>query len=179
MSYERLFFPSYIRWLTNFVTLTSPYTGSGRTCLFLGFVFLIVKKIIVVWLPFTCLQRTPLNSFTQPFIYMAYPKKLLLLRASFRAFSSIFRSPLRTAIHAGSIQSSAYHVITHTGEVFHTPAPYQHDGVLLQVVPLSGNVCIYLLRVSQTYTSHLSHGGVRLFGSSCIHPHAHAATLWT
>ena len=55
-------------------------------------------------------------------------------------------------------------MITYTGEVLHTTAADEHDGVLLQVVALAGDVGVDLLAVGQTNTCTLRMAELGFFG---------------
>ena len=55
-----LFLPSYIKWLTNFDTFTSPKTGSGRMILFFGLALRIVLFVFVRGC-FLCSSTPPLG----------------------------------------------------------------------------------------------------------------------
>ena len=61
-----LFLPSYIRWLTNFDTFTSPKTGSGRMILFFGLALRIVLFVFCSGLSFVFFNAST-GAFTQPY----------------------------------------------------------------------------------------------------------------
>ena len=96
-----------------------------------------------------------------------------------------FLWPLRTiegtalspSIYAGSIQSSSKDVVTYTGKVLHTTAAHKHDGVLLKVVALAGDVCVDLFLIGKSHTGYLTHSRVRLPGSGGVDTHAHTSLL--
>ncbi len=64
---------------------------------------------------------------------------------------------MQTTVYTSGIQSASENVVTYTGEVFHTTAANQHDAVLLEVVALTGDVCVDLFLVGETYTGNLTH----------------------
>src|SRR5665213_2150731 len=78
---------------------------------------------------------------------------------------------------ARCVEGSADHLVTDTGEVLHTTATDQHDGVLLEVVALTGDVGRDLETTGQAHAGDLPEGRVRLLGGVGVHPGAHAAAL--
>ena len=86
----------------------------------------------------------------------------LLLLSGLRTLSTVLGTTLCAVGNTGCIERAAHDVITNTREVLHTTATHQHDGVLLQVVSLSGNVTVDFLLVSQTNTGYLTHSRIRL-----------------
>jgi hypothetical protein len=70
-------------------------------------------------------------------------------------------------------------VVTYTRKVLDTASADEHDGVLLEVVALTGDVCIDLLGVGKTYAGHLTHSGIRLFRRGGVHTQAYAPLLRT
>ena len=68
-------------------------------------------------------------------------------------------------------------MVTHTGEVPNSSAPYKNNAVLLKVVSDSGNVRRDLGAVCETNSCDLSHGRVRLLGSSGLNRGAYASLL--
>ena len=64
---------------------------------------------------------------------------------------------METTIYTSGIQCATKNVVTYTGKVFHTTAANQHDAVFLQVVALTGNVCIDLFLIGEAYTGNLTH----------------------
>ena len=99
------------------------------------------------------------------------------LLLSLRTLCTILGTTLGAVGHTGSIERTAYDVITYTREVLHTTTAHEHDAVFLQVVTLARDVRVDFLRVRQTNTSHLTHGRVRLLRRGGIHTHADATTL--
>lgn len=166
--------PSYIKWFTNFETLTSLNTGSGNTTRFFGFAFLIFYNklsflfLVAVLYIFNEIRRFHLlnpislsnkrepvfdtNSFLISLLAFSQRYRLFLTfcgrcSSCFRSLGAIFRATLRAATYTGSIQRTAYDVITYTREVFHTTATNEYDRVLLQVVAFTRDVRVHLFTV--------------------------------
>jgi hypothetical protein len=68
-------------------------------------------------------------------------------------------------------------MITYTGQVLNTSASDQNGAVLLKVVTFTGNVNRTFLLVRKTYTSNLTHSGVRLLRRSRGNGQTYAALL--
>jgi len=68
-------------------------------------------------------------------------------------------------------------VVTNTRKVLYTTAADEHDRVLLQVVSFTGDVSVDLFSVAETYTSNLTHSGVRFLRGSSVNPKAYATLL--
>ena len=96
---------------------------------------------------------------------------------SLRALSAVLRAALEAVSHASGVERTTNDVITYTRKVLHTAAAHHHDGVLLQVVTLAGDVSVHLFLVGQAHTCHLTHSRVRLFGSGGVNTYADATTL--
>jgi hypothetical protein len=71
---------------------------------------------------------------------------------------------LLAAVDAQGVEGAADHVVAHTGEVADAAAADQHDRVLLQRVPLAGDVDRDFLAVRQPHAGDLPQGRVRLLG---------------
>lgn len=83
------------------------------------------------------------------------------------------------SLHPACIECSANDVITNAGQVLHTTAADQHNGVLLQVMPFSRNVGVYFHSVGEAYTSHLPQSRVRLLRAHRPHACADPSSLRT
>src|SRR5882762_491770 len=68
-------------------------------------------------------------------------------------------------------------MVTHAGQVAHAAAADQHHAMLLEVVPLAGDVADHLALVGQADLGHLPQRRVRLFRSRRIDTGADAALL--
>src|SRR6476620_9497041 len=84
---------------------------------------------------------------------------------------------LLAVLHTGGVEGAADDLVAHTGEVLHTTATHHHDGVLLEVVALTGDVGRDLDAAGQADTGHLAQCGVRLLGGVRVHAGADAAAL--
>src|ERR1700724_2579966 len=60
------------------------------------------------------------------------------MRLSF--LHAVLRARLLAVAHAGGVERAAHNLVANARQVLHAPAPDQHDRVLLQVVPLAGDV---------------------------------------
>jgi hypothetical protein len=68
-------------------------------------------------------------------------------------------------------------MVTYTGQVLNTSASNQNGAVFLKVVTFTGNVNRTFLLVGKTYTSNLTHSGVRLLRRSRGYGQTYAALL--
>jgi hypothetical protein len=94
-----------------------------------------------------------------------------------RALSAVLGAGLLTVVHRSGVVGATDDVITNTGEVANTAAADEDDGVLLEVVALTRNVCGDLDAVNKTDTGNLTKSRVRLLGGGGEHAGAHAALL--
>src|SRR5580704_2122568 len=81
----------------------------------------------------------------------------------FRPLGAVFRAALAPVLDALGVVRAADDVIAHAGQVLDPAAADQHDRVLLQIMPLAGDVAGDLETVGQTHPGDLAQGGVRLF----------------
>src|SRR5688572_28554 len=72
------------------------------------------------------------------------------LRALLRRLGSVLRPRLLAVVYAAGIERAPHNVVAHAREIFHPAAPYQHHGVLLQVMPLARDVGRDLHMIGQT-----------------------------
>src|SRR5579863_238537 len=96
-----------------------------------------------------------------------------------RSLGSVLRASLHAVGNADRVQCSANHVIADAWKIFHAAPADQHDRVLLQVVPDSGDIRRNLNAIGQPYTRHLAQSRVRLFRGLCVHARAYSALLRT
>ncbi len=92
------------------------------------------------------------------------PLGLLLL---LRSLHAVLATTLLAIRYAAGIESTADDVVAHTGEILHTTTTHEHDGVLLEVVTLTGDIAIDLPAIRQTDTCHP--GSYPSPGGSCDH----------
>src|SRR3954453_5207225 len=79
--------------------------------------------------------------------------------------------------HAGGVERPADDLVAHTRQVLDATAADEHDRVLLEVVPLTGDVRRALHAVGQPDTRHLAQRRVRLLRRGRVHAGAHPALL--
>src|SRR5262249_30816454 len=99
--------------------------------------------------------------------------------ATFRAFRSIFGTTSPASIYSQRVQRSAHDVITHARQTFPASASHEHDGVLLQIMPLARNIGNHFLAIRQSHLCHFAQRRVRLLRRARHHLHAHTAPLRT
>lgn len=103
--------------------------------------------------------------------------RLLLGSTGLGTLGTVLGAALGAVFHTGGIESAADDVITYTGKVFDTAAADEHDGVLLEVVALAGDVGVYFLAVGEAHTSHFTHGRVRFLRCRCVDADTDTAAL--
>src|SRR5215469_14900415 len=96
---------------------------------------------------------------------------LLLLRA-------VPAACLLAVAHALGVEGTADDLVADTRQVPHPAAAYQHDRVLLQVVPDARDVGGDLDLAGEPDSGHLAQGRVRLLGRGRIDARANAPALW-
>src|SRR3954453_24069468 len=97
-------------------------------------------------------------------------RSLLLLHA-------VHGTALLAAGDAGGIQRATHDLVAHAREILDAAAAHEHDGVLLQVVALAGDVGRDLDRAGDPHASDLAQRRVRLLRRGRIDAGADAATL--
>src|SRR3954447_11157194 len=95
---------------------------------------------------------------------------LLLLHA-------VLRAGLLAVADAGGVERPADDLVAHAREVLDAAAADEHDGVLLQVVPLAGDVGRDLDAAGDPDARDLAQRGVRLLGRRRVDARADPATL--
>src|SRR5215210_5960466 len=90
---------------------------------------------------------------------------------------AVLRAGLLAVADAGGVERPADDLVAHAREILHAAAAHEHDGVLLQVVALAGDVRGDLHRVRQTDAGHLAQRGVRLLRRGRVDTGAHAPLL--
>src|SRR6202790_4907583 len=137
--------PSHIIELMNFCTRSLPKTESAGTS-----------------------RRT-----TNPLRGIRYLLPLLFL-SGFGPLGAVLGAPLLAVFDAGGVECSANHVIAHTGKILHAAAAHEHDGVLLQVMTYTRNICSYFDTICQTGSSNFTQGGVGLLRRLRVNANADA-----
>ena len=102
-----------------------------------------------------------------------------LVPGLFAALGAVLGTTALATGDASGVQRPADDVIAHSRKVLDATATDQHQGVLLQVVSLTGNVGGDLHSVGETYTSDLPERRVRLLRSRRVHADTDAALLGT
>src|SRR6516162_1395249 len=95
---------------------------------------------------------------------------LLLLRA-------VAAAGLLAVAHALGVEGAADDLVADSGQVAHPAAAYQHDRVLLQVVPDPRDVGGDLDLTGEPDPRHLAQGGIRLLGRGRVDARANAPAL--
>src|SRR5581483_1942271 len=90
---------------------------------------------------------------------------------------AVLRAGLLPVGDAGRVERGADDLVAEARQVLHSTAADQHDGVLLQVVPLTRDVRADLHRVRQTHARDLAQSRVRLLRRGRVHARADAALL--
>src|SRR5439155_6826405 len=84
---------------------------------------------------------------------------------------------LLPTLHAAGIQRPAHDVVAHPRQVLDAAAADEHDRVLLQIVPLAGDVAGHLDPVREPDARYLAERRIRLLGRGRVHARAHPALL--
>src|SRR6188472_2770046 len=84
---------------------------------------------------------------------------------------------LLAVLHAGRIERAADDLVPDARQVADATATDEHDGVLLEVVALTGDVGRDLDPARQAHAGDLAEGGVRLLRGVRVHARADAAAL--
>src|SRR5215207_5349725 len=90
---------------------------------------------------------------------------------------AVLRAGLLAVADAGGVERAAHDLVADAREVLDAAAAHEHDGVLLQVVALTGDVHRDLHLVGQAHTGDLAQCRVRLLGGRRVHAGTHAAPL--
>src|SRR3954451_2246266 len=90
---------------------------------------------------------------------------------------SVFRAALLAVGDAGGVERSPDHLVPEARQVLDAAPADEHDGVLLQVVSLTGDVCPDLDAVGKANTGDLPEGRVRLLRGRRRDARADAALL--
>ncbi len=88
--------------------------------------------------------------------------QLLILFSSLSFFVSVLASAPPSVTYARRVESPAHNLISDSGEVPDSAASNEYYRVLLEVMPLAGDVRRHLHLVGEPYPGYLSEGGVRL-----------------
>src|SRR3954469_1944789 len=95
----------------------------------------------------------------------------------FGPLGPVFRPALPAIGHPCSVQCSANHVIANAGKVLYAAPANQHDRVLLEVVPDSGDVRRHFDSVRQPDAGDFPQRRIRLLGRGGVHTGANATFL--
>lgn len=93
------------------------------------------------------------------------------------ALSTVLGAGLTAVSDTGRIERTTDDGITYTGKVLYPTTADQYDTVLLEVVPLTGDVSDYLDAVRQPDFSDLTQGRVRLLGRRGVNTGTNTALL--
>ena len=88
--------------------------------------------------------------------------RIRLFLSCFRAFCAVFGTSLHSVCYTSCIQSTSNDVVTYTRKVFYSTASDQNNGVFLQVVAFTGDICCNFDTVGQTNSGNFSQSRVRL-----------------
>ena len=91
---------------------------------------------------------------------------MYLLLGGLWPFGPIQRPPSTALLDASGVELAAYYCVTKT-DVLHAAAAHQNNGVFLEVVPFSGNICCDFHAIGEADTRYFSDGGVRFAGGLC------------
>ena len=95
----------------------------------------------------------------------------------FRSLRSVSRSSAMSIRNSRRVERATNDVVTNAGKVLDATAAYQHDRVLLQVVPLTRNVGVDFTTIGQAHTSHLAQRRIRFLGCRGKDAQTHTAPL--
>src|SRR6185437_15638520 len=137
------FLPSSMTEFMNFDKVRSPNFGSGRISRFSG------RR-----------RRDIGNSFLFS-LFRDFNLPGAYSRGLFGTLGAILGPRLPAILHTLRIEHTAKDVIANARKVANTPAPDQHDAVLLKVVTLAGDVADHFALVGQSDLGHLAKRGVR------------------
>src|SRR4051812_22296684 len=92
-------------------------------------------------------------------------------------FYAVLGAAFFAVADAGGVERPADDLVAHAREVLDAAAAHEHDRVLLQVVPLAGDVGRDLHRARDANAGALAQGRVRLLGRGRVHARADAPPL--
>src|SRR5262245_12774553 len=93
------------------------------------------------------------------------------LASGFLPLGSIFRPAFLPPFHAHGIQRAPHDVVSNSRQILDPASPDEHDGMLLEIVPHSGNVGRDLDAVGQSHAGHLAQGRVGFLGRGSENTH--------
>src|SRR5205085_11906533 len=108
----------------------------------------------------------------------ACPNAPIASALAFWLLRSVLGATLLPVFDPRGVQRAPHDVVPHTGQVRDAAPPHEHHRVLLQVVPLAGDVRRHLAAITEAHTRHFAQRRVRLSGSRRIHPRADPTFLW-
>src|SRR5713101_1643809 len=94
-----------------------------------------------------------------------------------RSLGAVFRAALAPVLDALGVVRAADDVIAHAGQILDPAAADQHHGVLLQIVPLAGDIAGHLESVGEADARNLAQRGIRLFRRRRVDARADPAFL--
>ena len=109
--------------------------------------------------------------------FTARRRRLIALPLLLRPLRAVQRPALTTLGDALRVEHATQDVIADARQVLHAPATDQHHRVLLQVVPLAGDVAHDLEAIGQAHLRHLAQRRVRLLRRGGVDARADAALL--
>src|SRR6266513_3804125 len=108
---------------------------------------------------------------------VAWLRRGIRCRASLGRLDSVERAALLAVGYAGRIEGAAHDLVAHARQILDAAASDEHDGVLLEVVPLARDVARHLEPVGEAHPGDLAKGRVRLLRGDRRDASADAAAL--
>ncbi len=96
---------------------------------------------------------------------------------AFRSLCSVLGAALFPVIYTGSIKRATYDMVLDAREVLYSSAANQDDRVLLQIMPLAGDICIHFSVVAEANSTYFAQRGVGFAWSLSSHLRANAPLL--
>src|SRR4051812_36367862 len=90
---------------------------------------------------------------------------------------AVHRAGLLAAGDTGRVERAPHDLVAHARQVLDAAATHEHDGVLLQVVALAGDVRGHLDRARDAHAGDLAKRRVRLLRRGRVHARADTAPL--
>src|SRR3569832_191912 len=117
-------------------------------------------------------KRLALRNFT-----FSWHVALFLWSGLLGTLGAVFRSALTAVVDARGVERAANDVVANARQILHAATADQNDRVLLQVVPLAGDVGGHFHAVRQAHARDLAQGRVRLLRRGRVNAHADATAL--
>src|SRR3990170_5818707 len=112
--------------------------------------------------------------YFSPARHGSVPRSLL---PTFGLAGPVLAALLIATAHPQGVQRPPNDVVADPGKVLDAAAANEDDRVLLEGVPLAGDVCGHFYAAGQADPGHLTQGGVGLLGRLRAHVGAHAPLL--